>query len=89
MQNIWTLEASHDLIHFVTAPPTLQSGIRYFHAGARVCAEISRRIICPIGRESVSSRYFFIMFDEVAGVSIVDVLRDWPGLQTEFVTNRQ
>jgi len=29
------------------------------------------------------------MFDEVAGVSIVDVLRDWPGLQTEFVTNRQ
>ena len=92
VHNIWTLEYTHDLFHFVTVPPTItrERGIRYFDTEAGVCAEISRRIVCPIGRELGSimfevectlaefgnSRYFFIMIEEVEGaMSIVDVLR--------------
>jgi len=92
VHNIWTLEYTHDLFHFVTVPPTItrERGIRYFDTEAGVCAEISRRIVCPIGRELGSimfevectlaefgnSRCFFIMIEEVEGaMSIVDVLR--------------
>jgi len=92
VHNIWTLEYTRDLFHFVTVPPTitLERGIRYFDTEAGVCAEISRRIVCQIGRELGSimfevectlaefgnSRYFFIMIEEVEGaMSIVDVLR--------------
>ena len=100
VHNIWTLEYTHDLFHFVTVPPTItrERGIRYFDTEAGVCAEISRRIVCPISSELGSimfevestlaefgnSRYFFIMIEEVEGaMSIVDVLRRLAGLQTE------
>ena len=105
VHNIWTLEYTHDLFHFVTVPPTItrERGIRYFDTEAGVCAEISRRIVCPIGRELGSimfevectlaefgnSRYFFIMIEEVEGaMSIVDVLRVYrPKFHRIRVTN--